>query len=113
MRVLVADGDRHIRELLTYNLEHAGYDVASADDGDEALRLAARFRPDLAILDTRLPGLGGDAVCRRIKDNVAVPVVLLSEFDDAPLAYAHGADAFLPKPFSVSGLLARVEALLR
>ena len=114
--VLVVDDEPNIRELLHFHLEHAGYRVREAADGDAALRLA-RTRPDLIILDVMLPGLDGLEVCRRLRAaGDQVPVLMLtarSDEIDKVLGLETGADDYLTKPFGVRELLARVKALLR
>lgn len=115
-RILVVEDDPALRELLTYNLEQAGFAVLSAGDGRTALEVAQRDRPDLVVLDLMLPGLDGLEVCRRLRRTSAVPILILSarrEEVDRVLGLELGADDYLTKPFSPRELVARVRAILR
>ena len=117
-RVLVADDDPDIKELVAYRLERAGYDVITADDGLGALALAVEQRPDLAVLDVMMPGLDGLAVTREMREHEATartPIILLTaRVQDADVArgLAAGADDYLTKPFSPHELRERVAAVL-
>ncbi len=116
LTVLVVDDEPSIRELLRHHLEHAGYRVQEAADGENAWRLA-QGGPDLIILDIMLPGLDGLEVCRRLRAaGNQVPVLMLTARDeeiDKVLGLETGADDYLTKPFGIRELLARVKALLR
>ena len=114
--VLVVDDDQTLRETLEYNLRREGYRVRTAGDGTEAVRLAYAERPDLIILDVMLPGMSGFDVCRAVRRDLAVPILMLSareEEIDKVLGLELGADDYLTKPFGLRELLARVHALLR
>ena len=116
--MLVADDDLHILELVRLALDHEGYAVLTASDGDEALRLAIEHRPDLCVLDVMMPGMSGFEVSRRLaeeKGMADVPVLFLTaqERDDVAAAgFAVDAGHYLQKPFSPSALRARVRAVL-
>ena len=116
--VLVADDDEDIRELVVYRLGKAGYDVISAVDGEDALRLAVERNPDLIVLDVTMPKLNGFEVTTQLRQNDAlkrVPVILLTaraQEADVARGFSSGADDYIKKPFSPQELLARVEAIL-
>lgn len=118
-RVLVVEDDRAIVTLLQYNLEKAGYDVAIAMDGEEALIAAAERKPDAVVLDWMLPGMSGIDVCRQLRRNVGtkdVPVIMVTakgEESDKIRGLDSGADDYVAKPFSPAELVARVRAMLR
>jgi DNA-binding response OmpR family regulator len=117
-RVLIADGDARILELMSVALSSQGFEVIRAGDGDEALRLALAQRPDLLLLDEALARRSGIEVCeflRRDPEEGSVPIVLLAQSVDAesrPRALARGADDVVGKPFSPKDLIARVRRLL-
>jgi two-component system OmpR family response regulator len=115
-RVLVVDDDPHIREVVCFALEQAGYDTRTAATGAEAIEQHRRCRPDLVVLDVLMPELDGLAVCRELRSVSAVPIVLLSSRDeevDRVLGLEMGADDYVGKPFSPRELVARVKANLR
>jgi two-component system OmpR family response regulator len=117
VRILVVEDDSAIREALVVALGDEGYEVQPAEDGVSALRGAEEFRPDLAIVDIRLPrGPDGLAVARRIRHTVDLPVLFLTAADaleDRLAGFAAGADDYIVKPFSMSEFLMRVRAVLR
>ncbi len=115
-KVLVIEDERQIAEIISFNLRRAGYRVALAGDGEEALEKAARENPDLVILDLMLPRLDGFAVCRHLRARSAVPILILTaraEEADKIHGLDLGADDYVTKPFSPRELVARVRALLR
>jgi DNA-binding response OmpR family regulator len=115
-KILVVDDEETLRDMLGYNLRREGYAVLTAADGTEALRLAFDERPDLIILDIMLPGMSGFDVCRAVRKQLTVPILMLSareEEIDKVLGLELGADDYLTKPFSLRELLARVRAMLR
>lgn len=116
-RVLVVDDEVYIRDLVSSALRIAGLEPLTAGDGDEALRLAERERPDLLVLDVGLPGRDGFEVCRALRDGGdQVPVVFLTARDakeDMLQGFTKGGDDYITKPFSIDELVARVRAVLR
>lgn len=115
-KILVVDDERNIVELLKYNLEKEGYEVISAYDGFEAVNLAKQDRPDLIILDIMLPGQGGLEVCRILRKETKIPIIMATakgEEIDKILGLELGADDYVTKPFSPRELVARVKAVLR
>jgi DNA-binding response OmpR family regulator len=115
-KVLVVDDEPNLLHTLRYNLKQAGYDVVMAATGDEAITVASHERPDVVILDVMLPGVDGFEVCRRIRADSAVPILMLTartEEIDRIVGLEVGADDYLTKPFSTRELLARVKAMLR
>src|SRR5207247_4869601 len=117
MLVLVADDDRAVREALERALQLAGYDVQLASDGDAALAAIAERTPDAVVLDVMMPGYDGLDVTRRLRrEGNRVPVLLLTARDavgDRVDGLDAGADDYLPKPFALEELVARLRALLR
>ena len=117
-RVLVADDERDILELVAFRLERSGYEIVRANDGEEALRLALEQRPDLAVLDVMMPSLNGYDVTRELRRNEetrTMPVILLTaraQEADITRGFEAGADDYLKKPFSPQELGARVQAML-
>lgn len=116
MKILIADDDLELRELLNFALRQAGYLVIQAADGAEAFQRFGQEHPDLVILDVNMPGLNGFEVCRRIRAEATTPIMLLtvrSSEEDQVQGLDLGADDYLTKPFSPRTLQARVRALLR
>src|SRR5918999_4541397 len=115
-RVLVVEDDDAIADVLRRTLRQEGHEVRSSADGVDALRVAEEFVPDLVILDLGLPGLDGVEVCRRLRAESDVPILILTartETDDRVTGLDSGADDYLMKPFERVELLARIRALLR
>ena len=115
-KVLVVDDDCEIRELLADYLQVEGYQVIIAYDGQNALDLARHHTPDLIVLDIMMPGLDGFEVCRILRHESPVPILMLSarqEEADKLLALGLGADDYISKPFSPREVVARVKAQLR
>jgi len=115
-KILVIDDDRRITALLRRTLVFEGYEVQVAGGGEEGLRLAASWQPDLVLLDVLMPGLDGWEVCRRLRAAGGVPVLMLTardEVSDRVKGLDLGADDYLVKPFALEELLARIRALLR
>ncbi len=114
--ILVADDDKHTRMLHRAVLENAGYTVTTAADGEEALALLDREHIDLVVLDVMMPKMDGWEVCREIRKNSKVPIIMLtarSDERDELLGFDLGVDEYISKPFSPKILVARVEAILR
>jgi len=115
-RVLVVEDDADIADVLRRSLRNEGYDVKTSEDGVDALDVAAGFVPDLVVLDLGLPRLDGVEVCRRLRADSDVPILMLtarSETGDRVAGLDSGADDYLAKPFERQELLARIRALLR
>ena len=115
-RVLVVEDDLTLLETLEYNLSREGYRVVTAADGLAALEVARAQRPDLVVLDVMLPGMDGFEVCRTLRRETNVPILMLTaraDEVDRVVGLEVGADDYLTKPFSMRELLARVKALLR
>lgn len=114
--ILLVDDDQTLLDTLEYNLRREGYQVLAASNGNEAISLAYAERPDLIILDVMLPGMSGLDVCRAVRKQLTMPVLMLSareEEIDKVLGLELGADDYLTKPFGLRELLARVRAMLR
>jgi two-component system OmpR family response regulator len=115
-KILVVDDDTSLLEVMKYNLAHEGHAVVTAGDGIRALELAREEKPDLIVLDLMLPGLNGLEVCRILRKETAVPVLMLTARageSDKVVGLESGADDYMTKPFSVRELLARIRAMLR
>ena len=115
-KVLIVEDEATLRETLRYNFERAGYQVSTAADGQQALDVTAAEQPDAVILDVMLPKLDGLDVCRALRRQSTVPILMLTARDeevDKIVGLELGADDYMTKPFSVRELLARVRAMLR
>jgi two-component system, OmpR family, response regulator MprA len=115
-RVLVVEDDRDIAAVLRRSLGMEGYEVRLAEDGEMALSESTVFEPDAVILDLGLPKLDGVEVCRRLRKDGDVPILMLTArdaLDDRVVGLDSGADDYLVKPFERKELLARLRALLR
>lgn len=117
-RVVVADDDDDILELIRFKLEQAGMDVEAVGDGVTALEACRRETPDLVLLDIMMPGMSGLDVCRTLRDDLgmgSVPVILLTaraQESDVDQGFDAGADDYIVKPFSPRELSSRVRAVL-
>jgi DNA-binding response OmpR family regulator len=115
-KILVVEDDSTLLETLEYNLTRQGYQVLTATDGPTALAVARRERPDLIVLDVMLPGIDGFEVCRILRREMSVSILILTaraDEVDKVVGLEMGADDYLTKPFSMRELLARVKAQLR
>jgi len=115
-KILIVEDDNTLRSVLKYNLEKDGYRTLAASDGPAGLDTARREKPDLVILDLMLPKMDGLEVCRILRKEMTVPILMLtakSEEIDKVLGLEMGADDYLTKPFSMRELQARVHAMLR
>ena len=115
-KILVVEDDRNLLAALKYNLQKGSYDVVTAADGIEALETARREKPELIILDVMLPKLNGFEVCRIIRKEMTVPILMLTAKNDEVdkiVGLEIGADDYMTKPFSMRELLARIGAMLR
>lgn len=114
--ILIVDDDAHIREVVRFALQKAGFDTAEASDGQRALEQAAALDPALIVLDVLMPELDGTEVCKRLRQRSRVPIIFLSSRDDEidrVLGLELGGDDYVTKPFSPRELVARVKAVLR
>ena len=114
--ILIVDDERTIVDMLVYNLQREGYNTLEAEDGETAVSIALNEKPDLVLLDIMLPKMDGLAVCKRIRQYLTIPILMISAKDeeiDKILGLELGADDYITKPFSVRELMARVKANLR
>ena len=114
--VLIVEDDRNIAELLQLYLEKEGYAVITAEDGGKGLEKFRTIKPDLVLLDVMMPVMDGWAVCKAIRAESQVPIIMLtakSETDDKVSGLKSGADDYITKPFEMKEVLARIEAVLR
>lgn len=116
MKILLVDDEHRIVEVLEAYLEREGYEIHSADNGIEALKKVKTVSPDLIILDLMLPDISGEEVCRLVRKESDVPILMLtakSAEDDRISGIVMGADDYLTKPFSPREVVVRVQAILR
>jgi len=116
LRVLVVDDEPMVTEVVERYLIRDGFDVSTADDGDVALALAQTWSPDLIVLDLMLPGKDGLEVCRTLRRDSSVPIIMLTargDETDRIVGLEIGADDYIVKPFSPRELVARIKAVLR
>jgi two-component system OmpR family response regulator len=115
-KILIVEDDRNLQKTLAYNLEREKYRVFTAGDGVKGLEIARREKPDLIILDLMLPEMSGLEVCRILRQETIVPILILTaraEETDKVVGLEIGADDYMTKPFSMKELIARVHAMLR
>lgn len=115
-KILVVDDEKPISDIIRYNLEKEGFAVETAFDGEEALRKVFGDQPDLVLLDIMLPKMDGFQVCRKIRENLNIPILMITakeEEVDKVLGLELGADDYITKPFGMRELVARVKANLR
>jgi two-component system response regulator MtrA len=115
-RVLVVDDDSSLAEMLTIVLRNEGFDSRVCSDGDDALKVFRDYRPDVVLLDLMLPGTDGIDICRHIRGESTVPIVMLTAKNDTVdvvLGLESGADDYIVKPFKPKELIARIRARLR
>jgi len=115
-KILVVEDELSLQETLAYNLVRSGYNVETAGDGQTAVETARRVHPDLIVLDVMLPVLDGFEVCRILRQEINVPIIMLTARDeeiDRVIGLEMGADDYMTKPFSMREFLARVKAQLR
>jgi two-component system response regulator RegX3 len=115
-RILVVDDEPAIRDAISYALRSEGFEVETVGDGESALESAARGEHDVVVLDLMLPGMSGMEVCRRVRAESAVPIIMLTARGaelDRVLGLEVGADDYVTKPFSMAELIGRIRAILR
>lgn len=115
-RILVVDDEPRYVRAIQINLEASGYSVITAPDGQQAVNLAAREKPDIILLDIMMPGINGYTACQHIRQFSTVPIIMLTALGDTASKVKGldiGADDYVSKPFSAKELLARVRAALR
>ena len=115
-KILIVDDDENICELLRLYLEKDGFDTVVAGDGEQAVEYAAKYSPDLILLDIMLPKLDGWQVCREIRKTSETPIIMLTakgETFDKILGLELGADDYVSKPFDTKEVIARIKAVLR
>jgi len=115
-KVLVVDDERTITDGLTFNLKKEGFEVIPAYNGEDALSLFEEHKPDIVILDIMLPGLDGFTVCRILRKQSSVPIIMLTaraEKSERLLGFEAGADDYVVKPFFTDEVAARIRAILR
>lgn len=114
--ILVVEDDANLLDVVRHNLVREGYDVATARDGETAVEVARAMKPDLILLDIMLPRLDGLDVCRILRKEMSVPILMLTaraDEIDKVVGLEMGADDYVTKPFSLRELLARIKAMLR
>lgn len=115
-KILIVDDDPNICELLRMYLNKDGFDTAIAPDGEQAIDLVLKYKPDLILLDIMMPRLDGWQVCREVRKTSEVPIIMLTakgEIFDKILGLELGADDYISKPFDTKEVLARIKAVLR
>ena len=115
-RILIVEDEKKIARFLELELQHEGYEVQTAGDGRTGLSLALSWEPDLMILDLMLPGLSGIEVCRRLRHDSDLPIIMLTAMDDVSekvMGLDMGADDYMTKPFAIEELLARIRVGLK
>ena len=114
--VLIVDDEKPIVDILVYNLQKEGYSTLEANDGEKAVEIALAEKPDLILLDIMLPKIDGLTVCKKVRQTLSVPILMLTAKDeeiDKIVGLELGADDYVTKPFSVRELMARIKANLR
>jgi two-component system response regulator VicR len=115
-KILIVDDEKNIVDILKFNLNKEGFETIEAYDGEEAMKLAVEQNPDLILLDVMLPKMDGFTVCRKLRQSMNTPILMLTakeEEVDKVLGLELGADDYITKPFSQRELMARIKANLR
>jgi diguanylate cyclase (GGDEF)-like protein len=118
-RILVVDDEEHIRKIVRFQLERAGYTVDTAEDGIEALKAVDQSHPDLVLLDLMMPNMDGYEVCRRLKSNYQtnhIPIIMVTakaDLENKLQGFEDGANDYIAKPFAITELLVRVKNVLQ
>lgn len=115
-KILIVEDEKDIANIIEFNLQRAGFETIETGDGNEGLRMALEQAPDLILLDVMLPGLDGFEICRRVREQSQVPIIMLTareEEADKIYGLELGADDYVTKPFSNRELIARIKANMR
>lgn len=115
-KILIVDDEKNIVDILKFNLVKEGFTTVEAYDGEQAIELAMNDNPDLILLDVMLPKMDGFSVCRKLRQSLATPIIMLTakeEEVDKVLGLELGADDYITKPFSQRELMARIKANIR
>jgi len=115
-KILIVDDEKHIVDIVKYNLQKEGYETIEAYDGEEGLRLAFEENPELILLDIMMPKMDGYETCQKIREKLQTPIIMLTaraEEVDKVMGFELGADDYMTKPFGIRELMARVKANLR
>ena len=115
-KILIVDDEKPIVDILKFNLEKEGYKTIEAYDGEQAVEMAYESKPDLIILDVMLPKMDGFSVCKKVRQKLTCPIIMLTakeEVVDKIIGLELGADDYITKPFSIRELTARIKANLR
>lgn len=115
-KILIVEDETKIARFVELELMHEGYTVATSGDGRSGLERALNWQPDLIVLDLMLPGLSGIEVCRRVRQESDIPIIMLTAKDDVSdkvMGLDMGADDYMTKPFAIEELLARIRVLLK
>ena len=115
-KILIVEDETKIARFVELELMHEGYTVATSGDGRSGLERALNWQPDLIVLDLMLPGLSGIEVCRRVRQESDIPIIMLTAKDDVSdkvMGLDRGADDYMTKPFAIEELLARIRVLLK
>ena len=115
-KILIVDDEKNIVDILKFNLKKEGFTTIEAYDGEQGLEMGLNQKPDLILLDVMLPKMDGFTVCRKLRERISVPILMLTakeEEVDKVLGLELGADDYITKPFSPRELIARVKANLR
>lgn len=115
-KILIVDDEKPIVEILKFNLKKEGYNTVEAYDGEEAVEKALSEKPDLILLDVMLPKLDGFTVCKKLRQTLTCPILMLTAKEDVVdkiIGLELGADDYMTKPFSIRELIARIKANLR
>ncbi len=115
-KILIVDDEKNIVDILKYNLTKEGFETIEAYDGEKAMEMALNQKPDLILLDIMLPKMDGFTVCRKLRESISTPILMLTakeEEVDKVLGLELGADDYITKPFSPRELMARIKANLR
>lgn len=115
-KILIVDDEKNIVDILKFNLKKEGLTTVEAYDGEQAMKMAQEEKPDLILLDVMLPRMDGFTVCRKLREKISTPIIMLTAKEDEVdkvLGLELGADDYITKPFSPRELIARVKANLR